>query len=137
MLASRRLARAVADQGCGAGRRMLGYKTAWHGGKLVTADRWYPSSKTCSECGWRKPSLTLSERTFCCEACGLVLGRDVNAAVNLLKLASGTARWAGSRPSPGANAGRARVSPDTDMDPLGNQGNRMHSGRKDRDASQP
>ena len=111
MLASRRLARAVADQGFGAARRMLGYKTAWHGGKLVTADRWYPSSKTCSECGWRKPSLTLSERTFCCEACGLVLGRDVNAAISLLKLALGTASGAGTSPGDGANACGARVRP--------------------------
>jgi putative transposase len=111
MLANRRLARAVADQGFGAARRMLGYKTAWHGGKLVTADRWYPSSKTCSGCGRRKPSLTLSERTFCCEACGLVLGRDVNAAINLLKLATGTASGAGTGPGNGTNACGARVRP--------------------------
>ncbi|MGP4027249.1 zinc ribbon domain-containing protein [Actinomadura sp. 3N407] len=52
------------------------------------ADRWYPSSKTCSGCGRRKPSLSLSERTYRCDACGLVLGRDVNAARSLLDLAS-------------------------------------------------
>ena len=88
MLANRKLARAVADQGFGAARRMLGYKTTWNGGRLLVADRWYPSSKTCSACGWRKPSLTLAERLFTCEACGLVTDRDVNAARNLLELAA-------------------------------------------------
>jgi putative transposase len=91
MMANRRLARAIADQGFGAARRMLGYKTAWNGGQLIVADRWYPSSKICSACRWRKPSLTLAERTFTCESCGLVLDRDENAARNLLALAvSGT-----------------------------------------------
>lgn len=88
MLANQRLARAVADQGFGTARRMLSYKAAWNGGRLLIADRWYPSSKTCSACGWRKPSLTLAERTFTCEACGLVMDRDVNAARNLLGLAA-------------------------------------------------
>jgi putative transposase len=88
MLANRRLARAVADQGFGQARRMLGYKTARSGGTLIVADRWYPSSKTCSACGWRKPSLTLAERVFMCGGCGLVIGRDVNAARNLLFLAA-------------------------------------------------
>lgn len=88
MLANRRLARQVADAGFATARRMLEYKTAWDGGHLVVADRWYPSSKTCSGCGWRKPSLTLTERTFSCEACGLVLDRDVNAARNLRDLAA-------------------------------------------------
>jgi putative transposase len=87
MVRNRRLARAVSDQGFGAARRMLAYKTAWNGGALILADRWFASSKTCSGCGWRKPSLKLSERVFRCDACGLVLDRDVNAARNLLKLA--------------------------------------------------
>jgi len=88
MVRNRRLARAVSDQGFGQARRMLGYKTAWNGGQLIVAGRWYPSSKTCSACGWRKPSLTLAERTFTCQACGLVLDRDINAARNLLTLAA-------------------------------------------------
>ncbi|MGH3389570.1 MAG: IS607 family element RNA-guided endonuclease TnpB [Actinomadura sp.] len=88
MLANRRLARAVADTGFGQARAMLNYKTTWNGGRLVVADRWFPSSKTCSGCGGRKPSLTLAERTFRCDACGLTLGRDVNAAINLRDLAA-------------------------------------------------
>ncbi len=67
---------------------MLAYKTEREGGTLVSADRWFPSSKTCSACGWRKPSLTLAERVFTCEPCGLVIDRDVNAARNLLNLAA-------------------------------------------------
>ncbi len=87
MTRNRRLARAVADQGFGQARRMLGYKTTWNGGHLVLAGRWFPSSKTCSGCGAVKAKLPLSERTYRCD-CGLVTGRDVNAAANLLNLAA-------------------------------------------------
>lgn len=91
MLSNRSLARAVADQGFGEARRLLSYKTQRSGGTLLVADRWFPSSRTCSACGWRKPSLTLAERTFACQACGHTEDRDVNAARNLLHLAvSGT-----------------------------------------------
>jgi len=88
MIRNRRLACAIADQGFGEARRMLGYKTTWSGGTLISADRFYPSSKTCSGCGAVKAKLALSERTYICAACGLVLDRDVNAACNLLKLAA-------------------------------------------------
>jgi putative transposase len=85
---NRRLARAIADQGFGQARRMLGYKTAWAGGTLILADRWYPSTKTCSGCGTVKAKLALSERTYHCDHCGLDLDRDVNAARNLMHLAA-------------------------------------------------
>jgi putative transposase len=88
MTRNRRLARAVSDQGFGAVRRMLSYKCSWNGGQLVVAYRFYPSSKTCSRCGTVKAKLSLSERTYSCEACGLVIDRDVNAARNLLTLAA-------------------------------------------------
>ncbi len=98
MTRNRRPARALADQGFGMARRMLGYKTAWNGGCLVLADRWFPSSKMCSGCGAVKAKLPLSERTY---RCGLVTGRDVNAAANLLNLAaSGAESQVG--PAPGA-----------------------------------
>ena len=67
---------------------MLGYKTSWNGGTLIVADRWFPSSKTCSACGTVKAKLPLAERTYKCDACGLVLDRDVNASRNLLYLAA-------------------------------------------------
>lgn len=87
MLRNRTLARAIADVGMGELRRQITYKTTWHGRHLVTADRWYPSSKTCSGCGAVKTKLRLSERTFTCDACGLSLDRDYNAARNLAHLA--------------------------------------------------
>jgi putative transposase len=87
MLKNRRLARHVADASFGEVRRQLEYKTRWHGGRLVVADRWFASSKTCSGCGAVKAKLALSERTYRCTECGTVLDRDVNAAVNLARLA--------------------------------------------------
>jgi putative transposase len=83
MLRNHRLSRAIADAGFGELRRQLAYKTTWYGSVLVTADRWYPSSKTCSGCGVVKAKLPLSVRVFACEACGLVIDRDLNAARNL------------------------------------------------------
>jgi putative transposase len=88
MTRNRRLARAVCDQGFGQARRMLEYKTGWNGGRVILAGRFCPSSKTCSGCGTVKAKLSLSERTYRCEHCGLVLDRDVNAARNLLYLAA-------------------------------------------------
>lgn len=67
------LNRALADAALAEVRRMLGYKTRWYGATLVQADRYYPSSKTCSACGGRKPNLTLAERTYVCERCGLII----------------------------------------------------------------
>ncbi|MGH9001974.1 MAG: IS607 family element RNA-guided endonuclease TnpB [Acidimicrobiia bacterium] len=79
-------------------RRQLAYKTTWHGSTLVVADRWYPSSKTCSACKTAKAKLPLAERTFRCEHCGLVIDRDLNAATNLASLVEviGTASGAGT-----------------------------------------
>ena len=88
MLANRRLARYIADAGFAEIRRQLAYKTGWNGGRLLVADRWYPSSKTCSGCGAVKTKLALHEREFVCEVCGLVIDRDRNAAVNLAALAA-------------------------------------------------
>jgi putative transposase len=110
MIRNRRLARAITDQGFGAARRMLGYKTTWNGGGLILADRWYPSSKTCSGCGAVKAKLALSERLFACGSCGLVIDRDQNAATNLRNLAaSGTERLnacgAAVRPALGVGLG--------------------------------
>ncbi|WP_275670081.1 IS607 family element RNA-guided endonuclease TnpB [Kribbella speibonae] len=87
MLRNRRLARRIADAGFGEIRRQLAYKTQWNGGRLIVADRWFPSSKTCSGCGVVKAKLLLSERVYRCESCGLVMDRDENAARNLAALA--------------------------------------------------
>jgi putative transposase len=91
MLKNHRLAQAISDVGFSAFRRQLTYKASWYGSRVVVAERWEPSSKTCSGCGWVDAELTLADRTFCCRnpqgGCGLVLDRDLNAAINLRKLA--------------------------------------------------
>jgi len=87
MLGNRRLARAIADMGFHELRRQLSYKAAWRGGHLVVADRWYPSSKTCSCCGYRLKKLALGTRSWTCPECGVHHDRDVNAAVNLKNMA--------------------------------------------------
>ncbi|EFC81033.1 IS607 family element RNA-guided endonuclease TnpB [Parafrankia sp. EUN1f] len=91
MVRNRHLVRAVSDIGMAQIRRQLTYKTRWYGSTLVVADRWYPSSRTCSGCGWRNPSLTLADRTFTCHSCGLIADRDHNAAVNLKHLVAASA----------------------------------------------
>lgn len=105
MIRNRRLARAISDCGFGELRRQLAYKTEWNGGRLIVADRWFPSSKTCSGCGAVKAKLPLSERTYTCDTCGLTLDRDLNAALNLAALA-GEVDTAGSGPVAGRGADR-------------------------------
>jgi putative transposase len=83
MLKNHKLAQAVSDSNFGEMRRQLEYKAEWQGAHIVTVDRFYPSSKTCSGCGYVKAELSLGERTFVCEDCGMVLDRDLNAAMNL------------------------------------------------------
>ncbi len=83
MLANGRLARHIGDQGFGELRRQLTYKAAQRGVVLVTVDRFYPSSKMCSEFGEVNQGLTLADRTWTC-ACGAEHDRDVNAARNIL-----------------------------------------------------
>lgn len=87
MLKNRRLSRALADASLSEFHRQLEYKARWHGAILVKADRFFPSSKRCSSCGCIKADLTLSDRTYRCERCGMVLDRDLNAAENLKNLA--------------------------------------------------
>ncbi len=84
MLKNRRLARAIADVGFYEFRRQLEYKCRWYGSELVLTSRTFPSSKMCSQCGHRKKELSLSEREYHCEVCGLRIDRDLNAALNLV-----------------------------------------------------
>lgn len=90
MMANHKLAKAIADMGFYEFRRQLDYKTKLYGSKLVIADRWFASSKTCSKCGCKKETLSLSERVFNCD-CGVSLDRDLNAAINLKNYSSITA----------------------------------------------
>jgi putative transposase len=129
MLRNRCLARRIAGVGWGELRRQLGYKTGWLGGRLVVADRWFASSKMCSGCGVVKAKLRLAERTFRCQACGLVLDRDLNAARNLAALVSSHSWWATGN-EPDGNPGKTRTARATGIATgrpgLGGPGQRRH-----------
>lgn len=77
------LAQAIADVGFSELRRQIEYKARWYDVEVIVADRWFPSSKTCSKCGCIKDDLTLTDRAFHCNDCGLEIDRDLNAARNL------------------------------------------------------
>ena len=83
MMKNHPLAQAIADVGFHEFRRQLTYKGEWYGCEVLFADRFYPSSKRCSRCGNVKARLDLSERVYACEVCGLIIDRDLNAALNL------------------------------------------------------
>jgi len=84
------LARALADASFGEIRRQLQYKTEWAGSHLVVADRYYPSSKLCSVCGYKHDALRLSDREWTCPRCGTLHDRDINASQNLESVARGS-----------------------------------------------
>lgn len=83
MVKCHNLAKSVSDAAMRQFRTTLEYKQTWAGGEIKLVDRWYPSSKTCSACGYIKDTLSLSEREFVCEDCGTMMDRDLNAAINL------------------------------------------------------
>jgi putative transposase len=91
MAANRCLARSIMDGGFFEFRRQLDYKARLYGARIVVAGRFYPSSKTCSCCGVIKETLALSQRMFACDDCGFEAARDVNAALNLARLAASSA----------------------------------------------
>ncbi len=86
MVRNRHLAKSISDAAMGELSRQILYKARWHGVEVRVVDRYFPSSKTCSGCGEVRNDLDLSTRTYSCGACGLVIDRDLNAAINL-------ARW--------------------------------------------
>jgi len=83
LVRNRHLGRAISDAGWADFARKLAYKQAWRGGQVMIADRWLPSTRTCSRCGLVKQRMGLAERVFSCDRCGLTLDRDRNAAANL------------------------------------------------------
>lgn len=89
MVKNRRLSRAIMDQAFGKFRRQLAYKAEWYGVSVVVADRFFPSSQMCSSCG-QLHDIPLSQRVMRC-ACGLEIDRDLNAAINLERVAASSA----------------------------------------------
>ncbi len=113
------LSRSVADVGWGTFLRMLEYKAKWYGATLIVAPRSFPSTRLCSRCGHLHGKMPLSQRVFRCEACGLEMDRDLNAAINLKKhglahLTGSTASSAGSHaPGDSSGGGTAPLSQST------------------------
>lgn len=87
MMANRKLARAVADAAMGQLLTFLKNKMASAGGQVFIASRWFPSTKRCAGCGHVKKRMPLKHRTYQCVACGLLIDRDLNAALNLAQFA--------------------------------------------------
>ena len=85
MMKNRHLSKAIQEQGFYEFIRQMKYKCEWNGIEFVQADRFYPSSRTCSCCGAYKKDLRLNDRVFKCDACGAELDRDYNAAINLMR----------------------------------------------------
>ena len=91
MLKNHPLASSLSDASFGKFVRQLEYKCRWSGSRLVKAGPFYPSTKRCSKCGHVKEKMPLSQRTYSCDVCGLVLDRDMNAARNLASVAASSA----------------------------------------------
>jgi putative transposase len=98
LVRNKHLARAISDAAWAEFGRQLRYKAAWLNGELVTGDRWFASTKTCSQCGTISQRMSLTARTFNCHRCGLAMDRDRNAAANL-------AAWAEHAQTPDRQAG--------------------------------
>src|SRR3990167_5325731 len=101
LLKNRKLSRAISDASWTSLRSQLEYKSEIAGVVLVVADRFFASSKTCSDCGHKVEKLRLSQRTFSCPCCGLSLDRDLNAAINLDRYKATTPPITGSRKTDG------------------------------------
>ena len=85
MMKNRHLAKAIQEQSFYEFKRIISYKANWNNIKIIEVPRFYPSSKTCSECGFIKKDLKLSDREWVCTECGVIHDRDYNASVNLMK----------------------------------------------------
>lgn len=83
MMEEKKLSRNISDASWGLLTQMLEYKAKWYGRGLIKINQWFPSSKTCSNCGNIKETLLLSERTYNCEVCKTEIDRDLNAAINI------------------------------------------------------
>ena len=89
MLRNRKIAKALSDSAMGGCLAMLKAKADARGIEIVQAPQFFASSKTCSNCGHKKETLTLADRIYHCDECGYTEDRDVNAAINLRTIAVG------------------------------------------------
>ena len=99
MVKNRKLSRALSDAALGNFLKELAWQCYKRGTKLVEVSQWFPSSKTCSDCGLIKSNLMLSEREYVCGECGLIIDRDLNAALNLKRVGETALRGESVRPA--------------------------------------
>jgi len=85
MVKNHKLAKSISGVSWGKFVELLKYKSDWYGRVLVQIDKFFPSSKTCSNCGNIKKDLTLKDRVYQCSSCGITLDRDYNASLNILE----------------------------------------------------
>jgi len=90
MMKNHCLAQAISDVGLFEFRRQIEYKAKWNGRKVIFADTFFPSSKTCSCCGWKNSDLKLTDRVFECKMCDMKIDRDFNASLNLKQIYTGS-----------------------------------------------
>ena len=108
MLRNHCLARAISGAAWSDLRGMLEYKCDWYGHDLIVVDRWFPSSKTCSDCGHQIGALPLNVREWVCPKCGVLHDRDINAARNIrAEGLSVLACGGGVRPKPRKRGGQS------------------------------
>lgn len=125
MTKNRKTAKALHDSALSIFFEQIRYKSEWRGISVVKADRWFPSSKTCSGCGHVKANLLRSEKLYKCDVCGLEIDRDLNAAINLKNYAVGSTvkacRLGSAGPetgSPGETTDWAGISQEAQQCPL-------------------
>ena len=85
MIKNHKLSKHIVDASWGTFVNLLNYKCDWYGKELVKVNRFYPSSKTCSSCGWINQNIKLSDRKWSCKSCDEIHDRDINASKNILK----------------------------------------------------
>ncbi len=121
MVQNHHLAQAIMDVGFSEFRRQMVYKGQWYSCQVILADPFYPSSKRCSQCGHNKVEMSLSERVYVCDHCGLMIDRDLNAAINLEQLTTGSSpeKYAcGESVSPGYQAVLAEAGTEQQSAPV-------------------
>lgn len=124
MLRNHSLALSISDAGWSELRRQLEYKAEWYGRSVVVIDRWEPTSKVCSDCGALEKDMPLSRRTWTCAQCHAPHDRDINAAININRIATGGRPGCNARggvssglaavPLSETNPGEARIYPKTE-----------------------
>jgi len=127
MLKNHHLAKSISDAGWGEFGRQLTYKSLWNGNVLIEIGAFFPSSKTCSDCGAINQRLMLSDREWVCAECGVVHDRDLNASMNIevegLRLldcqVATTVGLTGSNACGEEGSGQRYTSGETDLDEAG------------------